>query len=592
MSAKIPVKRVKDTKGSKEPSPPGKDTIYVDVDDEITAIIDKVEAAKGKIVALVLPKRANALQSVVNMRLLKRSADNASKNLVLVSSEPALLPLAGAVGIHIAKDLQSVPEIPPSPLEATEPDEAKPESTEPAIESTDEADINPEDAAKKIDYKKSIGELAAAHGLEDDAIELNEPEEELPKAAKVSKQPKAGVAAMSKKLKVPNFERFRLLLFGGIALLIAFIIFIIFAILVLPKGTVTISTTSLPVSANLTLDASDKFTALDEAKSQIPASLKATKQTSNQTVNATGQLNQGDKATGTIKFYNCNTADTLSGTNHTVPAGTGVSAGGLTYITQQSATVEPSHYLVGVCQNDKPSSSVNVKAQNGGAKYNQAATSYSVSGFSTISGSGLAMTGGTDNNVTIISQADVDGAKAKVTSANSDSFTKTFEQQLSSQGFYVLTSTLKLSDPVVTANPAVGAQATSTVVNIEITYSVMAIKNDDLKKVITDSLTKQVDKAKQKLSNENVLNGVNVSVQNQTAPAAATLTVNEDTTAIPIIDVNQVKTLAVGKKSGDIKTAISAWPGVKTVDVKFSPFWVSKAPKASKITVKIQQVKD
>src|SRR4051794_40738177 len=93
-------------------NPPGKETIYIDVEDEITAIIDKVEASKSKIVVLMLPKRATTLQSVVNMRLMKRAADTAKKNLVLVTSESALLPLAGAAGLHVAKDLKSAPEVP------------------------------------------------------------------------------------------------------------------------------------------------------------------------------------------------------------------------------------------------------------------------------------------------------------------------------------------------------------------------------------------------------------------------------------------------------------------------------------------------
>src|SRR3954466_5799061 len=104
-------------KTADKPAKPGKDTIYIDVDDEITGIIDKVEGAKQKIVALVLPKRAAALQSIVNMRLLKRSADNADKNVVLITSEGALLPLAGAAGLHVAKNLQSKPVIPASPLD-------------------------------------------------------------------------------------------------------------------------------------------------------------------------------------------------------------------------------------------------------------------------------------------------------------------------------------------------------------------------------------------------------------------------------------------------------------------------------------------
>src|SRR6266404_1395162 len=106
MSAKIPPK-------------PSKDVIYVDVDDEITSIIDKIENSEHKVVALVLPKRAASLQSIVNMKLLKRSADTAGKNPVLITSEAALLPLAGAAGLHVAKNLQSKPEIPDAPAGAT-----------------------------------------------------------------------------------------------------------------------------------------------------------------------------------------------------------------------------------------------------------------------------------------------------------------------------------------------------------------------------------------------------------------------------------------------------------------------------------------
>src|SRR5918911_5581071 len=91
------------------------DTIYIDIDDEITGIIDKLKASKGKVVALVLPKRAAVFQSIVNMKLLKRAADSSKKHLVLITSEAGLLPLAGAAGVHVAKTLTSKPVIPLAP---------------------------------------------------------------------------------------------------------------------------------------------------------------------------------------------------------------------------------------------------------------------------------------------------------------------------------------------------------------------------------------------------------------------------------------------------------------------------------------------
>ena len=122
----------------------GKDTIYIDIDDEITNIIEKVVDSKQKIVALVLPKRATALQSIVNMKLLKRRADNVGKRVVLITSEKGLLPLAGAVGLHTAKTLQSKPGVPPPP---DIPD---------APEDLDTSDESGPDALK------SIGELQQA----------------------------------------------------------------------------------------------------------------------------------------------------------------------------------------------------------------------------------------------------------------------------------------------------------------------------------------------------------------------------------------------------------------------------------------------
>src|SRR3989344_4479895 len=145
-----------------EAEKPGKETVYIDLDDEITSIIDKVENTGEKVVALVLPKRAAVLQSIVNMRLLKRAAENAGKNIVLITSDPAILPLAGAAQLHVAKSLHSKPYIPPSPVPLHET--APPPSNE-VPEAKTEEEIDETNA--KIDYGRSIGELAAGHEVEE-----------------------------------------------------------------------------------------------------------------------------------------------------------------------------------------------------------------------------------------------------------------------------------------------------------------------------------------------------------------------------------------------------------------------------------------
>ncbi len=544
---------------------PGKDTVYVDVDDEITAIIDKVQSAKQKVVALVLPKRAATLQSIVNMRLLKRSAASEGKSVVLITSEAALLPLAGAAGLHVAKNLQSKPAIPVSPLAEAElgaPD---------GLGTEDAGQQDLEDQPQKLDYNQPIGALAAGHE-EPEAIALDD--EDAQKAAAATEVPSKPPKSKSKGFKVPSMDRFRLLLFGGIAALVILIVFFIFAATVLPHATITVTTTSTPVNLSANLTASGSAKTLDIANKVIPSVLKTSDQTSSQQVTATGKQNLGNKAAGSATLVNCNNSAV------SIPAGTGISTNGLTYITQSAVAIADGNFDAhGDCKTNGPqasTASVNITAQQGGANYNTSISGAKIAGYSGVTASGSAA-GGTDNNVTILQQSDVDGASSKISSSSSISITKTFLNQLSSQGFYVFAPTLKAGDPAVSSNPAVGQQASTATVTIKITYSVLAVQKSDLSAFVTDALNKQIDPSKEKLSDSNVFNGLNATAQGQNQ-ADATLVLTKNSTAVPILDDKTIKAQAAGKKSGDIKTYINTYPGVKNVDVKYSPFFVSTAP--------------
>jgi hypothetical protein len=572
--AKIPPKKTAKTSAAK----PGKDVIYLDVDDEITSIIDKVENAKQKIVALVLPKRAAMLQSIVNMRLLKRSAAAAGKSVVLITSEHALMPLAGAAGIHIAKNLQSKPAIPSAP------DADIGDDSEEAADSEDLAGLD--EQPQKLDYNSPVGELASAHD-EPEEIALDD-EQSGGKEAAAAVPAAAAKHAKGKGLKVPNFDRFRMLLIGGGAALIALIIFLILAVTVLPKATVTLKTTSTPVSLNMDYTASGTAKELDESKKIIPSVLKTSDQTANQQINATGQQNNGDKAQGKVTFSTNNLSICAVGSQGiTLPAGTGITANGLGFITQDSVFLGRKGSSC-TLEND-----AKVIAQGAGAKYNVSNTNFNVPNHSDVSANG-STSGGTDNNVTILTQQDLEGAKAKISSSDSDKFSKDFQKQLSDQGLYVLGSTLKVNDPVVTSTPSAGQPASTAAVTVKITYSVIALQKNNLEQAVKDALNKKIDQKKEKLSDTDVLKNLTIAVQNQQPNSPnATLSLSKDTTAVPIIDEDAVKAALRGKKDNQIKEYLTAYPGVKDVDVKFSPFWVSSAPnKTGKIKIVEQQVAD
>src|SRR3989344_2841092 len=563
-------------------SKPGKDVVYIDLDDEITSIIDKLENTKAGVVALVLPKRASVLQSIVNMRLLKRASETTAKNVVLITSESAILPLAGAAGLQVAKNLQSKPHIPPSPVPIHEgPLPQKPTEEEPVAEDDGE---EIDESQAKIDYGHSVGELAAARGVEEpETIPLDDEEMAAEEVAGASAPAKAK-APKDKRFKIPNFDKFRLSMVAGIGGLVLLIIFIFLATAVLPKARITLKTTSLPLSANFSLMADGSAKTLDEEKAIIPASLQTKDQTSTQTVNATGQQNNGDRAKGSVTMSGGACSATVPSD---VPAGSGLATGGLTYITQTKTSFGP--VVSGGKCTFQSTSSTAITAQTGGSKYNVSGASFSVSGRSDVSASGSA-TSGTDNITTVLSQSDMDSAKQKITSADTDKFTQEWQKTLEDQDLYLITPTLKLSDPALSSSTPVGQPATTATVTVKITYTILSLKKDELKKAVIGQINKQIDSQKQKLSDDDPLKGLSVSIQSQESPTKLTLQLSIDTTAIPILDVEGIKKTAAGQKTGDIRSALSSLPGVKEVEVKFSPFWVSKAPKASKITVVQEQV--
>jgi hypothetical protein len=121
---------------------------------------------------------------------------------------------------------------------------------------------------------------------------------------------------------------------------------------------------------------------------------------------------------------------------------------------------------------------------------------------------------------------------------------------------------------------------------------VIAVQKNNLQTIVTDELNKKIDRNKEKISDKDVLAGLTITVQNQQPNSPnATLALSKDTTAVPILDESSIKQSLKGKKENQIKEFLNAYPGVKDVNVNFSPFWVSSAPgNTSKIKIVEQQV--
>ena len=553
----------------------GKDTIYVDIDDEITSIIEKVRSADQKIVALVLPKRATVLQSIVNMKLLKRTSDDAKKHLVLITSEASLLPLAGSVGLHVAGSLQSKPAI-PAPMQniSDEPEDVDEPLDMAADDSAVEDGFDPVEAASK-----PIGELAASRIAEDaveGTIELDNTDAVAP-VAKVN-SPK------NKKLKIPNFDSFRLKLFLGLAVLALLIVGYIFAFFVLPKATVTIHTDTSTITSNLGITLDTAATALDASQKIVPATAQSEPKTYSQQVPATGQKNNGTAATGTVGM----SAGACTGNvPSNVPAGSAMSSGGLTYITQEAVSFTPVIHA-GKCTfqgQGNNGTSISITAQAGGASYNTASSAtFTVSGRSDISSTGSA-SGGTDNITKIVQQVDIDSAKSKISAQDTASIQQDLQTGLTNKGLMAVATTFVTGAPQVSSSSSAGEAADTVTVTEIITYSMLGVKQTDLKTLVVNNVKGQLDPGKQVILDDGVAKA-SFNIQNQVSSNNFVLGMDTKSVAGPQIDTTSVKKQAAGKKGGDVITLLKSIPGVTDVQVKYSPFWVSSVPNnTGKITV-------
>lgn len=568
-----------------------KDTVYIDVDDEITAIIEKVRASSAKIVALVLPKRATVLQSIVNMKLLKRSADNAKKSLVLITTEAGLLPLAGTVGLYVARNLQSRPEIPAvdvvaEPETFDEPDDLDADFNPAAAADQPVGDLAVSSSVPLVG--KTAGAASAADAIE--TLELDD-DDEAPvaaataaAAAKPAKAPKVAKPKKDKKLAVPDFDSFRKKLLLGVPILLLIIILLFIAATALPKAEIVVTTDTTNVNSNLAVTISTAIKSANVSKATIPAQLQKLDKSGSQQVAATGKKNNGQKATGkvTLSLPDCSVSQV------TVPAGTGVTANGVTFITQADATLQ-SVQVGQSCKNsqfpDFSTDTVNVAAQTGGASYNIGATSFKVSGYPGVSASsGTSMSGGTDNIVQVVAQSDIDSATQKITASNSDSVKQQIEQQLKNAGQFPLEATFTAGTPNTTTSSKAGDEASTVSVSQTTTYTMFGVHESDLKALVDNDIKDKIDPSKQSILDEG-LNKASFKVNSKT-DTSAQLSISTIATAGPDLKADQLKTQLAGMKSGEVQDTLKADPGVSDVQVHLSPFWVTSVPKkADKVTI-------
>ena len=79
--------------------------VYIESDEEVTSVIDRLHALEEKRIALVVPAGAVLLASNVNIRLLKEESEDLDKDIAIVTTDPAGRTVASQVGFTVYETL-------------------------------------------------------------------------------------------------------------------------------------------------------------------------------------------------------------------------------------------------------------------------------------------------------------------------------------------------------------------------------------------------------------------------------------------------------------------------------------------------------
>ncbi len=549
---------------------PERTPIYLDVDDDITAVVKKIADVNEKEISLVTPKRSSVLQSVVNQKLIKKAARGSEKDLAIITDDKKIKMIASGLGLATAPNLRTKPVV---------ADINMPEQNLPS-------DVIEEDSPDSAAKSAAIAG-AAAYAVHD-ASDPDTPN------SSVSNPAVASAESASKKKpkgkKIPDFNRFKKKALIGIAICIGLVGVLFYLLYWLPSADITISgrTENLPVSFSMTVDT------VAESPNYAQQVLPGTRQELNKTLTAnfksTGKKDIGTKATGNVSVKNCEDTDSRS-----LSAGTKFTASNGKVFQSTSGVVVPGGSFSGGGSNCTTSSvSVPVAAAENGPGYNIEATAYSsasLSGNFVLSGS--QMTGGSSKTVGVVTQSDVDTAKNQLLQAEQNNAKKELAKQFQDSD-YIIDGSFSQNVGEIISNPPVGSETDNGSVVVKVAYFEYGVKKDQINELLKRQALELSAKNDPSLGiADNGLSQAKFTPAEKVSDTTQKFDVKTTALLGPDINFDQLKQEIKGKRFSVALDKIKSYPNVSDAQIKLSPFYKKKIPRRTEqIQIKIDVPRD
>lgn len=493
--------------------------IYLEPDEEITSVIDKLSAVSDHSLALVVPKNSTLFQSLVNLKLLAKEAKEQGKQIAIISTNRVGQRLAEQVGLTTYTSLGSIapgsgskpiapsnkpvaptaetingvrvnqytPDIPVgNMLDEPAEDLALPAPT------AEEAALPPEvlagstlvaaDEALSLDKKEAPAqkEILAKDDIKNPVV--------LPPIANESKKDSDSLPPIVSRTirmsapKEPFVMPWKLVAIGSVITLLALLVIYFF----LPKATVVL--TFPAKSVDQTLDLTINSQVATGQPNTVSGNLLTVTESDKKAITATGQKDIGSKATGGVTLYN-----KASSSSVTVAAGTTLTTSSKTFVLDSTVTIPGASVSGGNVVAGQANG--NITASSSGDAGNVSNATFTINNQPALVYATGSTTGGLTKQVTILSQTDIDGAVNDLKTTLSNQATTDLKGKATKQT--LLDNSTAVSVSSQSADQPVGAQVTSANLTMTVQGSVIAFDQTAVTNAVKAAASKDLKSSEQ-----------------------------------------------------------------------------------------------
>ena len=525
--------------------------IYLEPDEEITSVIDKLKVLNPsvKTVSLVIPKGAAILQSVVNLKLLKKQGEVLEKDLSIVTSDRIGRNLASQAGFSVFDNINADKPV------------FEPVRPQPKTEEIIELDLT----GKQEENSQPKGISVHRYDESQQVPQAQEPEPRQEPEPQIEEKEELPIQPFVVKPKNKNAKK-KIILFAGLALIIALgIIFYLFY----PKAIITLTVLSEPFEKPLEITIDNNIFKNDESRKAIAGELLESEQEGIKKFPATGKKEVGEKAKGSVTVSND------SGTSTKLPSGSELkTSAGLSFKTLSEITIAGATASVDASGNvikTPGKNDVQVEANEAGDQYNISAASFTVSGYSMLSGKSTAsMSGGSSRQLTIVTQNDINNAKNEL--ANEIYSTLHSDLKNKAGGDKILENTIKDEILSSDANKKVNEEASEFEMKVKAKSATISFKENDYREMVVKALGGEVPQDKELiLSSSDEISTATSEIDIAHGIIKVTGTVK--TRLAPKIDQNTMKNSIKGKNRATAEEIIKQNKDIEAVNVFLRPSW-------------------